>query len=336
MAEEIKYELDDFSSGVNRKVSTFQQKKNGVYSALNATFNTIIGGVSKRLGISQKGSDIAATTSTSTSTSTTTTSTSTSTTTTSTTTSSSTSTTTTSTSTSSTTSTTTSTSTSTSTTTTTLGPTILFSSSATNTTTGSSSSWPYSSASGSNRLLVVHVAIEDATSTIQVNSITYNGVALTKAVAITGTLPNRPVRSEIWYLIAPDTGSNTMVTTLNASAPFREYALTLTGAKQSSQPDNTGTSQGTGQGVSVTIAVNNVNSYIWDMVAAEEGPGIENNGTAGADQTERLDTAIVSFDSRSLASEERAPTTGNKTMSWVLTYSTDWVSAVAAWKDLNG
>src|SRR3990167_9526147 len=262
MAEEIKYELDDFSSGVNRKVSTFQQKKNGVYSALNATFNTIIGGVSKRLGISQKGSDIAATTSTSTSTSTTTTS----------------------------------TSTSTSTTTTTLGPTILFSSSATNTTTGSSSSWPYSSASGSNRLLVVHVAIEDATSTIQVNSITYNGVALTKAVAITGTLPNRPVRSEIWYLIAPDTGSNTMVTTLNASAPFREYALTLTGAKQSSQPDNTGTSQGTGQGVSVTIAVNNVNSYIWDMVAAEEGPGIENNGTAGADQTERLDTAIVSFD----------------------------------------
>src|SRR3990172_6002473 len=76
MAEEIKYEIDDFSGGLNRKVSTFQQKKNEVYSALNATFNTIIGGVSKRLGIRKKGSDIAATTSTSTTTSTTTTSTS--------------------------------------------------------------------------------------------------------------------------------------------------------------------------------------------------------------------------------------------------------------------
>src|SRR3990172_6837238 len=114
MAEEIKYELDDFSGGVNRKVSTFQQKQNEVYSALNATFNTIIGGVSKRLGISQKGSDIAVTTSTSTTTSTTTTTTSTTTTLTSTST----------TTTSSSTSTTTSTSTSTSTSTTTLGVTI--------------------------------------------------------------------------------------------------------------------------------------------------------------------------------------------------------------------
>ena len=80
MAEEkeIEYEIDDFSGGINRRVSTFQQRKNELYSALNATFTTVIGGVSKRLGIDQEGSDLTSTTSTSTSTSTTTTSTSTS------------------------------------------------------------------------------------------------------------------------------------------------------------------------------------------------------------------------------------------------------------------
>lgn len=77
--EDQPYEVDDFSGGVNRRVSTFQQRKNELYDALNANFNTIIGTLSKRLGISQKGSDLTSTTSTSTSTSTTTTSTSTST-----------------------------------------------------------------------------------------------------------------------------------------------------------------------------------------------------------------------------------------------------------------
>src|SRR3990167_9352793 len=194
MAEEIKYELDDFSGGVNRKVSTFQQKKNEVYSALNATFNTIIGGVSKRLGIRQKGSDIAATTSTSTTTSTTTTSSSTSTS---------------STSTSTTTSTSTSSSTSTSTTTT-LVTSIQVGTVTTEAFNDVDKTISHDGGSGTNRLLVVCVHF-GASTTNEVTSITYAGTNLTKAVAKAATNPPRNVKSEIWYLVAPSTGTNDVV-----------------------------------------------------------------------------------------------------------------------------
>jgi len=78
MEEDKPTDIDDFSGGVQRRVSIFQQRSNELANSLNATFTTVIGAVSKRLGLSQKGSDLTSTTSTSTSTSTTTTSTSTS------------------------------------------------------------------------------------------------------------------------------------------------------------------------------------------------------------------------------------------------------------------
>lgn len=68
---------DDFSRGVQRKTSRFQQRDNEVNFAQNVTFDEI-GGFGKKTGYSQEGSDLTSTTSTSTSTSTTSTSTSTS------------------------------------------------------------------------------------------------------------------------------------------------------------------------------------------------------------------------------------------------------------------
>ena len=69
--------IDDFSRGIQRKTSRFQQRDNEVNQAENVTFEEI-GGFGKRTGYSQEGSDMTSTTSTSTSTSTTSTSTSTS------------------------------------------------------------------------------------------------------------------------------------------------------------------------------------------------------------------------------------------------------------------
>lgn len=71
------YPVEDFSRGIQRKTSRFQQQANEVNNAENITFDEI-GGFGKRTGYTQEGSDITSTTSTSTSTSTTTTSTSTS------------------------------------------------------------------------------------------------------------------------------------------------------------------------------------------------------------------------------------------------------------------
>jgi hypothetical protein len=71
------YIIDDLSRGVQRKSTRFQQAKNEVNTAENASFGNI-GGFTKKLGYTQEGSDLTSTTTTSTSSSTTTTSTSTS------------------------------------------------------------------------------------------------------------------------------------------------------------------------------------------------------------------------------------------------------------------
>lgn len=77
MAEENEQKLDieDLSGGVQRKTSRFLQQNNEVELAENASFDEP-GGIGKKLGYSQEGSNLTSTTSTSTSTSTTTTSTS--------------------------------------------------------------------------------------------------------------------------------------------------------------------------------------------------------------------------------------------------------------------
>ena len=69
--------IEDFSKGIQRKTSRFQQRDNEVNFAASVTFEEI-GGFGKKTGYSQEGSDLTSTTSTSTSTSTTSTSTSTS------------------------------------------------------------------------------------------------------------------------------------------------------------------------------------------------------------------------------------------------------------------
>ena len=71
------FTIADFSRGIQRKTSRFQQRDNEVNLAENITFDEI-GGFGKKTGYSQQGSDLTSTTSTSTSTSTTSTSTSTS------------------------------------------------------------------------------------------------------------------------------------------------------------------------------------------------------------------------------------------------------------------
>ena len=72
--------IDDLSGGVQTKTTTFLNRANELQESLNV-ITSKLGGISKRPGYAQKGSDLTSTTTTSTSTSTTSTSTSTTTTT---------------------------------------------------------------------------------------------------------------------------------------------------------------------------------------------------------------------------------------------------------------
>lgn len=102
--------------------------------------------------------------------------------------------------------------------------------------------------SGTNRLLVVMLAMGNT-----VTSLTYNGVSLTNA---TGA-GNR----DIWYLVSPATGSNTLSLTVSGSSPAStsNTIAAFNGVLQTSPLDigtTNSAASGTGVSKSITIAEN--------------------------------------------------------------------------------
>ena len=91
----------------------------------------------------------------------------------------------------------------------------------------SSFSWSHT-CSGSNRVLVVMIALYSTSVTI--SSITYNSNALT----LYNTLSTTNVKLHIYYLIAPSTGTNTLSISLSGSTYGFAGAISFTGAAQSS------------------------------------------------------------------------------------------------------
>lgn len=81
--------------------------------------------------------------------------------------------------------------------------------------------------SGSNRILFVTTITNTGTG---VSGVTYNGVALTLLDSRADAGGNVP---ELWYLIAPATGSNNIVITVSGSNAIAGAAASYTGVKQS-------------------------------------------------------------------------------------------------------
>lgn len=113
--------------------------------------------------------------------------------------------------------------------------------------------------SGTNRVLSVAVAHGDA-SNVSITNVTYNGVALSKAVE--RQLFPGSVYISNWILIAPDTGAHDLVVTLNTVQNIGVGIFSFTGADQTSQPDNTASAAALGGndgylGVTITTAYDN-------------------------------------------------------------------------------
>jgi len=117
-------------------------------------------------------------------------------------------------------------------------------------------------ATGSNLILVVLVAPGDPTlGDRTVSSVTYNGVSLTHIAADSD---RGYERTEAWYLINPPTGAHNVVVTMGGSCENLDvYSITLTGAKQTGQPDASH-SRASSSASPVTDSVTTVadNSYV--------------------------------------------------------------------------
>jgi hypothetical protein len=114
-------------------------------------------------------------------------------------------------------------------------------------------SWSHA-CSGSNRILVVGVSGAAADP-----SATYNGVSMTKLASHVQAAQG--AWNALFYLINPASGSNTVSITWGGSgSPSAGAAVSLTGAKQSGQPDASGTQYATGN---PSKAVTSVADHCW-------------------------------------------------------------------------
>lgn len=132
--------------------------------------------------------------------------------------------------------------------------------------------------------LILIVGISDSNSAAA--TVTYNGVAMTKAV-------QKGVESlQLWYLINPATGAHNVVATASTSFGGGGLGtLSLTGAKQSAQPDATNsgstTANATGTATITTVADNCFTVSCWyctdngSMVAGNTHVMVQNAGYSG-------------------------------------------------------
>lgn len=112
---------------------------------------------------------------------------------------------------------------------------------------------------GVNRLLVVWVAIfQDVAGTGAVSAITYNSVALTNAVPSTRSTA---MAGEMWYLVAPASGTNTLsVTVTGANDGIRVASISFINAAQTSVLGTTNTSTGASGNPAVSLTTGTANS----------------------------------------------------------------------------
>ena len=200
-------------------------------------------------------------------------------------------------------------------------------------TASTSFSWSHTT-SGTNRLLVVGVAIRTSLGQT-VNSVTYNAVALT--VLRTDELGGS-VRSELWYLVNPTTGTNTVNVTLSASGKAAMGAISLTGVNQTAPLDANNGATGNSNAPSTTVTTVADNAWVVDVVAFRSTGSGSPTGGPGAGQTQRWSRYSENTGSniRSKGSTEgpRSPP-GAVVMDWSLSSSVDWAVSAASFRGVG-
>ncbi len=179
--------------------------------------------------------------------------------------------------------------------------------------------------SGSNRFMVLGVSLDaGASQTNQVTSATYGSQSLTfigsRDIAGVGGMALN-LRIEMWGLVAPNTGTNTVTVNLSASVRFVSGAITLTGVNQSGVNDaNSHTAFVSNAGNNATTATLTVNSATDDVVVDILGLNDPSNSdVTNLAMTERWEQKTNRI------SGTGATTTGSATtnLSWSITGGTN-------------
>ncbi len=137
--------------------------------------------------------------------------------------------------------------------------------------------------SGSNRLLVVFVM---CASSRTVNSVTYGGVAMTFKTKTSGPSQN----IHIYHLVAPATGSNNVVVTIDSSSFCYPTAVSYTGVDQTTPTGNSVAQNGSTATVTLTTTVDNA------IIVAGARDANDGSTSAGANATQRYSVDTQAYD----------------------------------------
>jgi hypothetical protein len=171
--------------------------------------------------------------------------------------------------------------------------------------------------SGTNRLLVATLAVDDAASlgdSTYTTSMTYNGVAMTSAAKVhTNNFTGGFV--ELFYLIAPDTGTHNVVATITGGTVNAEAgSVSFTGVDQTTPLRNLSTAAGNGQSnpsLTVSSAIGNM-----AITAIANGSSIT---SAGSDQNLLWKKNVTDDNGASNSAFSSAPGASAVPMSYAVT-----------------
>ena len=175
--------------------------------------------------------------------------------------------------------------------------------------------WAHTVSSGNDRLLLVGLSLAPRQNQ-KVQSVTFNGQSLTR-VAFRNN--SNESRAEVWQLVAPASGTHSIVVTMNAATAAETVcgATSWTGVDQSDPIGGVVEAKGTSDQASVDVPTTG-GDVVHDVLAVSG----DVTANVGSGQTSHWNDAVAAG-VRGAGSDE--PGAGTVTMSWDLGASARWV-----------
>jgi len=188
--------------------------------------------------------------------------------------------------------------------------------------------WTHVVGSGSDRLMLIGVSIR--TTTVSVSSIT---VGSQNATFIRADNNGTNIRAELWYLLNPTAGSQTVTVNLSGTSKAAGGSCTYTGVNQTSPFDTNNANTGTSTTPNCSITLAGTNEWTFHNIAWQ---GIATVSSHDSGQTDRWNQATTggaaATKNTSHGDDKKEPTSGSKSYQVTVSASSIWVFQVVAFK----
>lgn len=193
---------------------------------------------------------------------------------------------------------------------------------------GSNITWTHVVGSGANRFIVIGVSIR--TVTVSVLNVT---VGAQSAILLRNDVQGSQVVGEIWYLVNPDSGSQTVTVELSGVSKASGGSVSYTGVNPASPIDNHQGVSYSGSIPSISLTTNAVNACIFSNLAISGTATVVAEGNGQVHRFYEIGTG-GSGTSRAGIDGDDKPTTspGSYSMSWNMSFYSDVIAQAVAIK----